>query len=237
MVIPVRRVASGGSLRRLGVALGRMLDALLARFEGCVAGHVGHQVHAGCFELVADHPQPQQEDAQVVFGAFGIELALATGGGAGGDGLGGQREHKLDVGFDFARMERRVGSAHLDRVAIPEIVQVERGVAGRVVMLRSGVLASIPCAVEVAQRARTALLDSPNEVVAQAAAVALAVGVDAEGVKDQFLLLVEGLGEVEQLLRIEDGPSTWMWMPQRLSTLQPARRAARMTSCSWGMSS
>src|SRR5690606_18543743 len=48
--------------------------------EGCVAGHVGHQMLAGGLELVADQAEVEQEDPEVVLGALGIEIPLAAGG-------------------------------------------------------------------------------------------------------------------------------------------------------------
>lgn len=39
--------------------------------EGCVAGHVSHQMFTGGLELVADQAEVEQEDPEVVLGALG----------------------------------------------------------------------------------------------------------------------------------------------------------------------
>lgn len=49
--------------------------------EGCIAGHVGHQMFAGGLELVADQAEVEQEDPEVVLGALWVEVPLAAGGG------------------------------------------------------------------------------------------------------------------------------------------------------------
>ncbi len=68
--------------------------------ESGVAGHVGHQMLAGGFELIADQPEVEQEDPEVVLGALGVEVPLAAGGGPAIERLGGDREAELQVGLD-----------------------------------------------------------------------------------------------------------------------------------------
>ncbi|SUO91897.1 Uncharacterised protein [Suttonella indologenes] len=146
--------------------------------EGGVAGHVGHQMFTGGLELVADQAEVEQEDPEVVLGALGVEIPLATGSGPAVERLGGDGEAELQVGLDPSRVEGRLEPAELHRAPIPDVVQVYPVVAVVVVMLGLAVVVAVPDAVE-------------------------SVAADAEGVENQRFLLVDDLGQVPQVPAVE----------------------------------
>ena len=77
---------------------------------------------AGGFKLVADQAQSQQKHPEVVFGAGGVEVALAAGGGAGVEGLGPEGEAKLDVGLDLAGVQGGLEPSELQGASKPHIM-------------------------------------------------------------------------------------------------------------------
>lgn len=111
--------------------------------EGCVAGHVGHQMLAGGLELVADQAEVEQEDPEVVLGALRIEVPLAAGGGPAVERLGGDGEAELQVGLDPSRVEGRLEPAELHRAPVPDVVQVDPVVAAVVVVLGLAVVVAM----------------------------------------------------------------------------------------------
>jgi hypothetical protein len=82
-------------------------------------------VQARGLEFVADQPEAQEPASEVVLGASSVELALLAGGGAGGQGLGGDGQAELDVGLDLPGVERGFEVAELDRPPVPDVVQVD----------------------------------------------------------------------------------------------------------------
>lgn len=72
-------------------------------------------------ELVADEPQVEQKDAEVVPGALRVEAPLAAGGGPAVQGLGGHGQDQLDVGSDLACVERPFEPAELHGAPVPEL--------------------------------------------------------------------------------------------------------------------
>ncbi len=155
-------------------------------------------------EFVADQLEVEQEDPEVVAGASGIEAAFAAGGGASVERLGGDGQHKLDVGLDLAGVQRRLEPAKLDCAPVPDVVQVHAVVAGAVEVLRVAVVIAVPDAVELVGGSGTVALDVVDQVVAHRSGVGLLpVLGDAECREDEWLLLVDDLGEVAEGAPVE----------------------------------
>ncbi|TCN83986.1 hypothetical protein EDC91_11379 [Shewanella fodinae] len=172
--------------------------------EGGVTWHVGHQMLAGSLELVADQAEVEQEDPEVVFGALGIEIPLAAGGGPSIERLGGDRKAELQVGLDPPRVEGRLEPAELYRAPVPDVVQVDPVVAAVVVVLGLAVVVAVPDAVELVLGAGAMLFDALDQFVTDRPGVAVEpVAADAEGVENQRLLLVDDLGQVTQVPAVE----------------------------------
>lgn len=153
--------------------------------EGCVAGHVGHQMLAGGLELVADQAEVEQEDPEVVLGALGIEIPLAAGGCPTVERLGGDGEAELQVGLDPSRMEGRLEPAELHRAPVPDVVQVDPVIAAVVVVLGLAVVVAVPDSVELVLGARAMLFDTLDQFIADRTGVAIEpVAADVEGVED-----------------------------------------------------
>ncbi len=74
--------------------------------ERRVSRQRGQEMLARRLKFGPDESEVEQEDAEVVAGASGIEAALAAGGGASIERLSGYRQHQLDVSLDLAGVER-----------------------------------------------------------------------------------------------------------------------------------
>jgi len=81
-------------------------------------------------ELVADEPEVQEENPEVVPGALRVEAAFAAGSGPTVQGLGGYGQDQLDVGSNLACVERPFEPAELHGAPVPDIVQVHPVIAG-----------------------------------------------------------------------------------------------------------
>ncbi len=175
-----------------------------AASERRISRQRGQEVLARRLEFGPDESQVEQEDAEVVAGASGIEAALAAGGGASVERLGGHGQNQLDVGLDLAGVERGFEPAELDRAPVPDVVQVHPVVAGTVEVLRAAVVIAVPDAVELVRGPRPPALDVPDQLVAHRPGVGpLPVLADAERREDQWLLFVDDLGQVPEGAPVE----------------------------------
>lgn len=104
---------------------------------------------ARCLELVADEPQVEQEDPEVVSGTLRVEGPLAARCRPAVQRLGRHGEDQLDVSFYLARVERPFEPAELDRAPVPDVVQVHPVVAGAVVVLGLPIVVAVPNVVEL----------------------------------------------------------------------------------------
>jgi hypothetical protein len=72
-------------------------------------------VQPGGLELVANHPKAEEPDPHVVLRSRCVVFAAAARRCLAPEGLGGERESELNVGLDFARVQRPVEEPQLDR--------------------------------------------------------------------------------------------------------------------------
>ena len=92
--------------------------------------HPFQKVHPHVFELVADHPEAQEEHPRVVLGACLVVRALVfRARRARGFGERRNPEAKGDVRLDLAGVRRAVEKAELHRAGAPHVVEVDRAVA------------------------------------------------------------------------------------------------------------
>ena len=167
--------------------------------------HPFHEVHPDVFELRSDQTEAEEKDPEVVLGAGRIVRPLVFRARAGRTKrLGRDREAKNDVRLDLAGVGRAVEKAELDRAHAPDVVEVDRAVAGVVVVGRIRIRVTEPCSVQVVAGGRFHPLKAADEL----AVGALGVGPEAAlkgsgGLEDQLLLLVENPREVRNLARGE----------------------------------
>ena len=148
-------------------------------------------------ELVADEPQVQEENPEVVSGALRVEAAFLAGSGPTVQGFGGYGQDQLNVGSDLTRVECPFEPAELHGAPVPDVVQVHPVVAGRVEVLRPAVVVAVPDAVELVLGSGAATLNLLDEFIThRLAVVVLPVLVDTQGGEDERFLLVDDLDEV-----------------------------------------
>lgn len=139
-------------------------------------------MHPGVLELRPDEPEAEEEKTEVVFGACRVVGALVFGGGAGrGLGFRRNREAKLNVRLDLARVGRAVEKAELDRTHPPYIVEVDITVACMVVMAGVRVPVTEPGLVEGLARGRFRLFKAGDELAVGAAGVVLKAAFEGSG--------------------------------------------------------
>ena len=146
----------------------------------------------------------KQKDAEVVLGALGIEVPLAAGCGSTVEGLGGDAQAELQVGFDLSGMQGRLEPAELHRAPVPDVVQIHSVVAGVVVMLGLVVVVAVPDAVQLGLGLGPVPFDVSDQLFTDRSGVtAQAVAVDTKGMKDKWFLFVNHLGKVAQLASVK----------------------------------
>ena len=163
--------------------------------------HSLHQVHAGVFEFLSDHPKAQEENPQVVPGAFLVVGPLGFGACAlGVEGFCGDRKAKLNVRLDLARVGGSVEKAELNRSGPPNVVQVDRAVAGRIVVLGVRVCVAEPSLVQGRLGGGFGLFQPGDEGAVGALGVVRKPSFKGSGgLEDQFLLFVKDPRDVGDL--------------------------------------
>lgn len=200
------------------------------------ARQVLEEVHPHVLELLAVEPQVDEEDAHVVFGARGAELAAVLGARAPGvDGLRGHGQGKDDACLDFACMEAAVLTTPLDRPFGEEGVEVKEAVAAAVIVHRAVVVVSVPGFVELTHRPGHLGLQLLDQALAGGLAVALQAPLVGILALDEELLLA--LTRLTTCLTVISPAPTWMCWLVVADAVAPALRRVLTTSCSVSMSS
>ena len=192
----------GAAVRRPVLCLPPFRSAV---FPCRTSRQVLQQVHPHVFVFSSDEAQPEGEHPHVVFCARLVVGALVFRGGAlGVPGEGGDGEAEEDVHFYLARVGRAVEGANLDRTHSPYIVEVDRPVAGIVVMGGFRNQAAEPCFVQLVFGGRFFLFQPVDKSpVGAFGVVCEAVRQGSDRLQNQLLLLVPDSREVCDLAGVE----------------------------------
>ncbi len=100
-------------------------------------------------EFLAVEPQPHQPDPEGE--QFIVTVGLAHDRAALGDSLGGDGKAQIHIGSNFSRVECGIETAPFHRPPVKDRMQIQRVIAGPVIMVCAAVISLIPDILQLCQ--------------------------------------------------------------------------------------